>query len=104
LAIAIGVATNARASAIREAADPPVSFQLTARCEAAHIWCERIELRSLLKVVVRISLFSREIAMNKLFLIARVAAALKMANATARKLPTCIRPELPPESKSIVAL
>jgi hypothetical protein len=29
--------------------------------------------------------------MHKLLLIARVAAAFEMANATARKLPTCIR-------------
>ncbi|WP_256441732.1 hypothetical protein [Bradyrhizobium sp. sGM-13] len=41
--------------------------------------------------------------MNKLFLIARVAAAFEMANAMARKLPICIRPELP-EPKSNVAL
>jgi hypothetical protein len=57
----------------------------------------------LLKVVVRISLFSRELAMNKLFLIVRVAAAFEMANATARKLPNCISPELP-EPTSNVAL
>jgi len=41
--------------------------------------------------------------MNKLFLIARVAAAFKLANVPARKLPNCISPELP-EPKSNVAL
>jgi hypothetical protein len=41
--------------------------------------------------------------MNKLFLIARVVATFEMANATARKLPGCIRPELP-KPKSNVAL
>jgi hypothetical protein len=57
----------------------------------------------LLKVVVRISLFSRELAMHKLLMIARVAAAFEMANAATKKLPTCIRPELP-EPRSNVAL
>ena len=78
----------------KEAADPAANFQLTPRCETAHIWRERTELRSLPKVVVRISLFSREIAMNKPFLIAGDAAALEMANATAGKLPACVCPEL----------
>jgi len=49
------------------------------------------------------SLFSRELAMHKLLMIARFAAAFEMANATARKLPTCIRPELQ-EPRSNVAL
>ncbi|MEH2560171.1 hypothetical protein V1286_007700 [Bradyrhizobium algeriense] len=56
----------------------------------------------MLEVVVRISLFSRELAMNKRF-IARGAAAFEMANATARKLPNCISPELL-EPRSNVAL
>lgn len=73
----------------------------TDRCETAHIWCERVGLRLLLEVVVRLSLFSRELAMNKLFLIAQVAAAFEMANAAAGKLPSCISPELSGPRRSV---
>jgi hypothetical protein len=41
--------------------------------------------------------------MHKLFLIARLAFAFEIANATAKTLPTCFRPESP-EPKSNVAL
>ncbi|MEH2626333.1 hypothetical protein V1292_004388 [Bradyrhizobium sp. AZCC 1719] len=41
--------------------------------------------------------------MHKPFLIARLAFAFEIANATAKTLPTCFRPESP-EPKSNVAL
>jgi len=39
--------------------------------------------------------------MHKLLMIARVAAAFEMANAATKKLPTCIRPELPEPRRNV---